>query len=242
MALSVKTGVQPEVIRRTTFTGVLPFLFSGSIKEKTVLLTRSARPLSSLLEWLPWLRKEKQIQLMACRSCMTNYPKVAIPLSWRLTIVLSCPEHRLMLEPALVSAFNVHWLSEEAEASPYLVHTLDSRICQALVEGYVELPGGKVPAADWFGLMQRIHEELSRPQYGEWSNSRLIQKIWTVADCCPQIGKETWKSFEYISPDRRRSMLIATAMDLIERGLITPVGDDANLFRPDRGRALSIVG
>ncbi len=169
---------------------------------------------------------------MVCRSCMTNYPKAAIPLSWRLTIVLSCPEHRLMLESVLLSALNVHWLSEEAEESPYLVHTLDSRICQALIEGYVELAGGKVLAADWFGLMQRIHEELSRPLYGEWSNSRLIQKIWTEADCCPQAGKETWKSFEHISLHRRRSMLIATAMDLIERGLITPV-EVATMGKPD---------
>jgi hypothetical protein len=230
-ALSVKTGVEPEVIRKTTFTGVLPFLFSGTVKGKSVLLPPSDRPLRDLLEWLPWLRNERLTQLMACRACLANYPKAGILLSWRLTLVLSCPEHRLMLEAVRVTADSVYWLGEAPENAPDLVHLLDSRICQALTEGYVEMPSGKVQAGDWFRLMQTIQEELSRRLYGHWNDSSLIQKVWAESDDCPA-GYRSWKSFEQISPHRRRSMLIATAMDLIERGSITPKGADAELFIP----------
>ena len=233
-ALSVKTGVEPEIIRRTTYTGALPFLFSGTVKPKSVLLPPSDRPLRDLLEWLPWLRNERQTQLMACRACLANYPKAGIFLSWRLTLVLSCPEHRLMLEPARVTAESVYWLGEAAEGAPDLVHMLDSRICQALTEGYVELPGGKVQAGDWFRLMQTIQEELSRRLYGSWNDSSLILKVWSDSDRCSMAGYGS-KSFERISPHRKRSMLIATAMDLIERGSITPVGVDAKLFRSAPG-------
>lgn len=230
-ALYEKTGIKPDVIRRATFTGCLPFLFSGTEDRKSVLLKLPERPLRSLLDWLPWLRAEQKTQLMACRACLLHYPRAGILLSWRLTLVLSCPEHGLMLEPAQVNDESVTWSNELVEQAPYLVRILDSRICQALLDGYVELPGGVIQSGDWFKLMQTIQEELSRRLWGDW-NIQRIQQVWHDADCCPKAGSDRWQSFEHLSPHRRRSMLIATAMDLIERGAITPEGKDAYLFCP----------
>jgi hypothetical protein len=229
-ALHEKTGVKPDVIIRSTFTGVLPFIFSEKVEPKSVLLPLPKRPLRSLLEWLPWLRSEPGAQLMACRACLLHYPRAGILLPWRLTLVLSCPEHGLMLEPARVNEESVTWLNEQAEPAPFLVQILDYRICQALLDGYVELPGGVIQAGDWFKLMQTVQEELSRRLWGDWNrHNRLIQQVWHEADCGPKAGVR-WQSLDRLGPHRRRSMLIATAMDLIERGEIIPEGKDVYLF------------
>ncbi len=69
--------------------------------------------------------------------------------------------------------------------------------------------------AEWFRLMQAIHNEVRRPAY-EDSSRNVISRVWTEADCCPRAGSDRWLPFESISPHRRRSMLIATAIHLIE--------------------------
>jgi hypothetical protein len=99
-----------------------------------------------------------------------------------------------------------------------------------LLDGYVELPGGVIQAGDWFKLMQTVQEELSRRLWGDWNrHNRLIQQVWHEADCGPKAGVR-WQSLDRLGPHRRRSMLIATAMDLIERGEIIPEGKDVYLF------------
>lgn len=137
-----------------------------------------------------------------------------------------------MLEPTRIDADAVYWLNETAEEAPDLVHSLDSRIWSSVTLGHVELPGGKVTAEVWFRLMQTINEELSRRLYGSWNNNKLIQEVWAAADCCPRAGTTFWKSFEFLSPHRRRSRVIATAIDMIERGSISPLGVDARFFCP----------
>jgi hypothetical protein len=80
-----------------------------------VLLDRPD-PAGSLVQLTRWLRKEKVTKV-----------KSAILLGWGLNVVLSCPVHGLMLEPARIDSKAVTWVKDKPEPAPELIRRLDGR-------------------------------------------------------------------------------------------------------------------
>lgn len=238
--VSARTGVKPETISRTTVRGMLPFLFTYSdpdcVGHKAVLLPPSNRRPRYLSEWLPWFRRQRrQDEFIACRLCLADYPNTGILLPWRLTIMLSCPAHGLMLEPTRISSDSVEWLNADAEEAPALIRWLDTLNWTALTEGLVRLPGNRIRAGLWFRLLQTICDELNRRIYG-WGQRQLIRSVWDAVDCSERTGTS--------SADRRRAVALAMAIKMIEKGSISPQGADANIFKAmvvDRARHYRIM-
>ncbi|MBA3995374.1 MAG: hypothetical protein C0469_17790 [Cyanobacteria bacterium DS2.3.42] len=203
-AISLRTGLKQESIRKTTLTGMLPFLFEYSDGERFLR--------GGLSEGIPWFRKNEKEQVTACRLCLEDYPEAALLLPWRLTIILSCPIHGLMLEPAKIVSNSVTWLRKSAEAAPTVVRSLDSRSWTAVTEGQVLLPGGEIDTSVWFCFLKTMHHEMRKPmrdfgKRGEWQ-----QLVW---DYCPQIFCQRKTQTD---PARRWAILIATAFDMMEKG------------------------
>jgi len=220
-AISAATGVPAECIERTTFAGILPSLFGSDEQnfENCSVLWKPEDGLRWNYPELPWFRK----RLNACRSCLADYPNTAIMLSWGLLIVLSCPIHRLMLEPVRLKRESANWLKDKAEPAEILLTALDNRTEAALSKGYVNLPGGVISADLWFRLLETILTELlglQPPNSDQWQWQEMV---WEGAQYRPNPGRP----FIF---NRSCAMLVAIAIDQMKAGCINPKGRQAYLF------------
>lgn len=232
--LAKRTGVRIERIRQTSVVGLMPFLFAcfdtNYFRENSVLFAPAQHLRPTFVDMGNWirLRKPEKNRLNACRACLNNYPNASILLPWRLTLMLSCPSHGLMLEQVNIDEDSASCINDSAEDAPASIRLVDYRTWKALISGLVELPGGFVTAERWFLLLRTICSELNRPLYKP-EQQKLFSAIWAAAHNC--IRQTFWNPVEELHPYRKRSLLLATAIDLMEKGLIYPHGIHASLFR-----------
>ncbi len=233
VAIETRTGLPVKAIERTTFAGSASFLFKRLFTDPVrtdvefcSVLFEPPRPApGSLSKLRQWFRKEYLSRIHGCRQCLVDYPNGAILLSWGLKVVLSCPIHGLMLESARINGEGLDWIKEKAEAAPQLVCKLDKRSMEAIARGCVQLPGGLVSASQWFRMLQTIFHELNAPLFSiEKERFSWQQRLWKAADYFPTGPFET---FEF---DESCALLIAMAIDLMEKGELTPTGRDGDVF------------
>ncbi len=219
-AISARTGVMLETVYKATLAGRLPFLFDYSECEDTrSTSTSSIRHLrSGLSAGIPWFRKPQRGQVTACRLCFEKYPDAGFLLPWRLAILLSCPIHGLMLESAHVTANSVSWLNDSPEQAPDVVRRLDSRTWAAVTEGSVKLPGGVFDTAEWFRLLRIIHRQLKKPM------DRFGRRVEWQQIVCEHSPKILFQKRTQSDPARRWAIVLATALDLMEKGHMELIG------------------
>lgn len=232
-AIAVRSGLPVETIERTTFAGNVPFLFErlytdpvrSDVDYCSVLFEPPNPAPESLSKLRQWFRKESISKINGCRQCLVDYPDGAILLGWRLKIVLSCPIHGLMFEFGRRDIEGINWLKEKEETAPELVCRLDRRSMEAVAKGCVQLAGGLVSAAQWFRMLQTIFHELNAPLFSvERERFKWQLHLWDAADYYPIDPFETFKF------DKSCALLIATAIDLMEKGEIIPTGRYGQLF------------
>lgn len=232
-AIAVRTGMPIRIIQKTTYAGNLPFLagraYTKPIKEDaescSVLFKPPNPPPGSLSKLRDWFRKRYMSKIIGCRQCLADYPNGAVMLGWGLKVVLSCPIHGLMLEYARKNGSGLNWVREKEEAAPELVYRLDKRSLEAISEGSVQLSGGLVSAAEWFRIMQTVFHELNAPLFSvESARFKWQLKQWQAAEYHPPGPFETFKF------DTSCALLIATAIDQMERGNFEPTGTYGSLF------------
>ena len=214
-ALSNRTGVEQGSLHRGTLAGMLPFIFDDSENDDGVgQYGIKPAPLLKvgLSEGIPWFRKQQGLQVTACRLCFEDYPNAAVMLQWRLAILQSCPTHGLMLEEAQVNSACVRWVNKSAEEAPAVLRTFDRRTWTAVADGRVMMPGGLTDTAEWFDMLRIIHGQLRNPmwRYGKGFEYQLI-----VCDYSPKI---LFQKRTQAEPGRRWAIVLATAMDLMEKG------------------------
>lgn len=220
--MASRTGLPEAGIKRGTFAGALPFLFRSNSERTNVgngsVLWNEPRRVSSI----KWFQKEAQTKFRACRLCFVDFPDVRL-LSWGLRIVSSCPIHKVMLDHVEIIKGSLHWSMESPEMASPVVSSLDMRSGIALRRGCVKLPGGLVSAEKWFRLLVAILEELDvfqfETQRWTWQN-----QMWEAADYCPTMPLQP------LTFGRKSNLLIATAIDEMESGRMTPTGPEAYLF------------
>lgn len=224
-ALSERTGLPSESIKRATYSGALPFLYSdseeGSYDNYSVLWQKQNFRQSPLSEWLPWFKS----RFHGCRLCLSDFPNSKIMLSWGLNIVKSCAEHGVQNEPGRLSQKSVQWLQEKPVPVPSVLATLDKRSADAINDGFVRLPGGVVDACQWFRLMQTVFQELNTIQLFGSKRFEWQEMIWEAAGYCPSPSRP----FGF---DISCAMLVAIAMNEIEEKVVCPEGKQAYLFLP----------
>lgn len=229
--ISERTGVSVPAVRVMTFAGAFP----KRLLTKLPLARGESRFLSVLWEKpkrrngrpgeIRWIRREGGARFTACRECLGEYPNSGVMLAWRLGVVLSCPIHQILLEPAEVDGTTIIWFREHSEAAPALVSIQDRRNYSALLEGFVELPGEIIGDEKWYRLLSAIFQELEHSvdvQNSErWNWQR---ELWSKAGYLP---REFGELFEF---DLRCAKLVAAAIDQMEKEHIFPTGTEGFTF------------
>lgn len=218
-AISARTGETEESVRKATLSGMLPFLFNSikSEEAESIATERFFSLRNGLSEGIPWFRKPLKRQATVCRSCFQNYPDAPRLIMWQLAILQSCPVHGLMLEPAQLNGGSISLLNDKPDQAPGTVRLLDSRTWAAVTEGNVQLPGGIVDTVKWFRILRVTHRNLKKPM------KRFGKREWQEIVCerCPKILFERKTQSD---PARRWAIVLATALDLMEKGHMELMG------------------
>lgn len=111
---------------------------------------------------------------------------------------------------------------------------MDTRTWQALTLGYVDLPRRRVHAGIWFRLLRTIIDELSTARSECGVSQRLIRAVWDYLKYPYRAGQSTWRPYERLTFVQQRQTLeaAAAAMHLLETGVLTAGGNNAELFLP----------
>lgn len=227
--VAARTGTPLETVRKTTLAGLFQYILLRRPEECSVLFSLCHRnfPVDQFqLHWEQWIKLFWKRPLRGCRSCLSNYPDGAMLLAWRLPVMLSCPMHGVMLEPVRFYLNALKWRYDKLEPAPESLNLQDGRTWSALTNGYVDLPGGRVSAFSWFRVLGMtldvLHSRLDEPgplPGGAWNE--IIRDA-----ACDQLDGIAWKR----KIPRMDAMFLASAIGLMERGAIPPVGIDASYF------------
>jgi hypothetical protein len=227
--VAARTGTPLETVRKTALEGLFQYILLRSPEECSVLFSLCDRALpvdEFQLNWEQWIKLFRKRPFRGCRSCLSKYPDAAVLLAWRLPVMLSCPIHRLMLEPVRFCPNELKWRNDKSEAVPESLSLHDCRTWSALTNGYIDLPGGRVAAFSWFKALgmildvldSRLEDPGPHPE-GTWKE--------TVRDAaCDLLDGMPWKT----KIARMDALFLASAIGLMERGTIPPVGLDASYF------------
>jgi hypothetical protein len=245
-ALATRTGFAVEEIRALSLVSWVPLLLDGRdpvpgsyqsyVGEWSVLLPPTAPAPCDPVGWRPWLRPEPPPHVAACRACLGEGVEPFVRLHWHLPLMVSCPIHGVLLEPAaIVAGGRVGWGRDTNEEASAVIRRMDRRTWEALTTGGVDLPRRRVHAAVWFRLLRTLLDELARPLRSWQSHKILLITVWDRAGGGLRAGQDRWKPFEALGEPVQRTLLraAATAMAMIEADEIQPRGALAGLFRPD---------
>jgi len=242
--LSQRSGVEMDRLRCMSLAGWTPWLLDSlddSVPsaletyafQLSVLLPRRGRKTRSITRWRAWL--PSQPIRRACPLCLNDPADQALLLAWKLPLMLSCPLHGCWLESYWgVPGCFLGW--ENADTKPRTANeataAMDRRTWQALTMGYVELPRRRIHAGLWFRLLRTVLDELNTPlsQCGTCSGS--IRYVWERCGHPLRAGQSLWRPHEILDPAVQLQMLeaTATAIALIESKVLSPRGEQAELF------------
>ena len=242
--LSQRSGIELDRLRCLSFAGWVPWLLDSlddlvpSALETyafqlSVLLPKRGRKTRSITRWRAWL--PSQAIRRACPLCLNDPADQAILLAWKLPLMLSCPLHGCWLESywGMPGRF-FGW--ENADAAPRTasdaIAAMDRRTWQALTTGYVELPRRRIHAGLWFRLLRSLLDELNTPLSQCGAYGGYIRHVWEDCGHPPRAGQSLWRPHEILDPAVQLQMLeaAATAIDQIESKVLSPRGEQAELF------------
>ena len=244
--LATRTGSPVEEIRALSLVSWVPLLLDGRdpvpgsyqsyVGEWSVLLPPTAHTPCDPVGWRPWLRPEPLPHVPACRGCLGAGVEPFVRLPWSLPLMVSCPIHGLMLEPAvIVPGVGVEWEQDAGAEAPAVIRRMDVLTWDALTSGGVDLPRRRVHAAVWFRLLRALLDELNRPLRCVPPHRGLLVAVWDRAGGGLRASQGRWKPFEELSAPVQRTFLraAATAMAMIEAHEVRPLGAQADLFYPE---------
>lgn len=243
-SLAERTGVNPDRIQEMTLAGWRPWVyddidpsqagFEVYAHQFSVLRKPDRQPQRPKVPWRAWL-VDRPVR-RACPQCMEK-PEHALLLMWQLPLMLSCPEHRCLLQPFRGDPSYRHWPTEGRESGvpSAAVIAMDSRTHQALRTGQVDLPRRRVHAAVWFRLLRTLINELSTPATYWGARSRNLRLAWTTSGYSLRAGQSRWRPYEDLRWPVQAQFLqtAAAAMNLLKEGDLSGQGHQASLFTPE---------
>lgn len=245
--LSQRSGIELDRLRCMSLAGWVPWLLD-SLDDRipaaletyafqfSVLLPKRNRKTRSITSWRAWL-PGKPIR-RGCPLCLNDSAEQALLLAWKLPLMLSCPQHGCWLESywGMPGRF-LGW--EDADAAPRTasdaISTMDRRTWQALTTGYVELPRRRIHAGLWFRLLRTLLDELNTPLSQCGASAGSVRYVWERCGHSLRAGQSLWRPYEILEPAVQLKILeaAATAIDLIESEILSPRGEQADLFLPE---------
>nr|WP_223240407.1 TniQ family protein [Citrobacter sp. C1] len=246
-ALSQRSGIDLDRLRCMSLAGWMPWLLD-SLDDRvpaaletyafqfSVLLPKRNRKTRSITKWRAWL--PSQTIHRACPLCLNDPANQALLLAWKLPLMLSCPLHGCWLESYWgVPGRLLGW--QNVDAVPRTVSdaivAMDRRTWQALTLGYMELPRRRIHAGLWFRLLRTLLDELNTPLSHCGVSAGSIRYVWERCGYPLRAGQSLWHPYEILNPTVQLQMLEATAIaiDLIESNILSPGGEQAELFLPE---------
>lgn len=247
-----RSGVELNLLRDMSLAGWVPWLLDGLdsypsafdtyVHQLSVLLPLRKRPVRIVHDWKAWLPKHAIHR--ACPKCLNEDGKHALLLMWQLPLLLSCPQHGCWLEPYLGVPDNLfRWEADEplpCQANEPIAK-MDRRTWQALMTGQVELPRRCVHAGLWFRLLRTLLDELNSPISHYPAQAQDIRKIWESCGYPVRAGQNNWYPYETLDLSVQLQMLevAATTIQLIETGVLTARGAQAELFLPEPAQEIA---
>ena len=244
-ALSARSGLSSDRLRIMSVAGWVPWLldsvepadngFESYVRQFSVLVAPGRRrPASKVGPWRAWM--PEQATPRACPQCMRG--RTADPflkLTWRLPLMLTCPEHRCRLQPCYGGHGRFFgWVERRSRRRPTsALLKLDQCTTRALEDGHVQLAGRKIHAALWFRLLRTIIDELTLPLSAHTSSQvRTIRAIWERSGYPVRAGMSVWRPFEQFTWPIQAMVLeaAATAIHMIETGQVSAAGEQGPWF------------
>jgi hypothetical protein len=244
-ALGQRTNIAPSRLREMTLAGWTPWLLDSLQPDRSAFDTY-ARQFSILLKagkrskhiagpWRAWISLEPLKR--ACPCCVEEADRAGLLLIGLLPLSLSCPEHRVMLEPVI--GFPGDWIvwiddGDPPRAASKAVQEMDDRTQQGLRTGQVQLPGRSVHAGVWFRLLRTLLDEVSTPATYWRPHADDLRRVWASCGHPVRAGQPTWRPFEVWPWPVQTQLLQAAAesIQLLENRTITGHGTHASLFAP----------
>jgi hypothetical protein len=245
--LAERTGVGRARVRQMCMAGWTPWLldslearptgFDTYVRQLSVLLPARKRSMHSASPWTAWLPHDRLQR--ACPLCADDPGRHGLLLVWRLPLPLSCQRHGCVLEPFIgFPGDYLAWTGDEVgpRAASDAVLAMDRRTYDALAAGRAHLPGRSVDAGEWFRLLRAILDEVSTPLTYWGRHAADLGLIWASCGHPVRAAQATWKPFERYPWPVQAQLLeaAATAIHLIEDGIVTGRGTHADLFAPAR--------
>lgn len=250
--LVLRSGVELDLLRGMSLAGWTPWLLDGIdpdpsafdtyVHQLSVLLPLRKRPVRIVPDWKAWLPKHAIHR--ACPECLNEDGKYALLLIWQLPLLLSCPQHGCWLEPYLGAPGDFfRWEAEEAQSrqANQPIAKMDRRTWQALTTGQVELPRRCVHVGLWLRLLRTLLDELNSPISHCPPQAQDIREIWESCGYPVRAGQNNWYPYETLDLPVQLQMLeaAATTMQLIETGVLTARGAQAELFLPEPAQKIA---
>ena len=244
--LAQRSGIEQDRLNCMSLTGWVPWLLDSLddsipssldnyVFQFSVLLPRNRRKARSIPNWRAWI-PSKPIN-RACPVCLRDPNNQALLLAWKLPLMLSCPVHGCWLE-SYWGAPGKFFRWKNSDFSPRTasekIFAMDRRTWQALTTGHVKLPRRSIHTGLWFRLLRTLLDELNTPLSQCGVCAKTISYIWKHCGHPVRARQHFWRPFEILDLTVQLQMLeaAATAIDLIESKVLSPRGDQAELFLP----------
>ncbi len=244
--LAQRSGIELDRLRCMSLAGWVPWLFDSldnSISSSldtyvfqfSVLLQKKRRKKRSISKWCAWI--PPKLVKRACPLCLDNPDNYFLLLAWKLPLMVSCPVHGCLLEPYWGTPEMIsYWQNTESIPMPRIANdkiiSMDKRTWQALTKGHVDLPRRRIHAGLWFRLLRTLLDELNTPLYQCGYCADSIRYIWESCGHLLRAGHTIWRPYEILNIEDQLKFLeaAATAINLIESKVLTPPGEQTELF------------
>lgn len=261
-ALAQRTGTQVADLRLMTIAGWVPWLldtlepvegpeiFGVYVRQESVLLRharlgfgrnnpdRAVRN-NAPRAWRPWVRPRDartwRLPDRVCLVCAAD-PRRGIPLAAALPLMLSRPEHRCRLEPAVnVRLDRAMERPTPLRPAPEAVTALDRRTWEGLTIGTVTLADRHVHVGVWFRLLRTLLYELSTSSTNlRLGGMMIVERIWAEVRQTTGVRSSSRRKYETLEDEQQQALLeaAAVALQLAAVGEIHPLGSLAHLVTP----------
>lgn len=252
--LHERSGVPVGQLRHMTIAGWTPWLldtldleqagtFDCFVRQDSVLfdhtvITHGSDP----VRWRPWLQGADgaERRQRACPLCAER-PEHGLLLMAQLPIMLGCPEHGCLLQPAGLAVRRYPGAPDpEVTAVTEMVQAMDRRTHEGITTGRVTLPRRTVHVGVWFRLLRIVLDEVNTPTsfLRHKADKATLETIWARVERPVRAGQIRWAPYEALDWDRQVAMLeaAAMAMHLSSQGVIWARGTLGSLLSRELDR------
>jgi hypothetical protein len=229
--LSERTGIEFDAIRALTAQSYVPLLidnlegnetnaYSDYMSQFPVFFYKKQSMDKHNNSWIPWFNINRFTTIHGCEACLSQDPEPYLRLYWRFPWMISCPIHKLLLKQVrfyvylnqqAVFFFN-NDNNQNIEHNLNNLYAMDNITLQAVTNGFIELPSGKLHGGVWLRILRTLIEELTFPLRMFSSQTRkLIELCWQDLNFSIRRGFGAYNLFERLDYRKQLTLMLVAA-------------------------------